>query len=68
MNPVLEGDATVKTQVRALLETMPDDCTWEDVLYEIEVDRSIQRGLEDGRAGRTVSSNEIRKRFGLPQG
>ena len=36
-------------------------------MYEIYVHESVQRGLEDVRAGRTFTSEEIRTKFSLPK-
>ncbi len=56
---------TVKEQARNLVETLPDDSTWEDLMYEIYVQESVQRGLEDARAGRVKTTEEIKAKFGL---
>ena len=57
---------SVKEQARLLIEALPEDGTWDDLMFEIYVHESIQRGLADGRAGRTKTSEEIRLRFQLP--
>ena len=36
-------------------------------MLEIYVHESVQRGLEDGRAGRVRSSEEVRARFQIPK-
>jgi hypothetical protein len=58
---------SVKEQARMLVESLPEDGTWEDLMFEIYTHESIQCGLEDGRAGRTKSSEEIRVRFQIPK-
>ena len=55
---------TVKDEVRKLAEHLPDDATWEDVQYEIYLRQSIEVGLKDADEGRTVASDEARKRLG----
>ncbi|MEQ1858130.1 MAG: hypothetical protein ABL963_16875 [Longimicrobiales bacterium] len=52
-----------KDAVRGLLEKLPDDCTMEDVLYHLYVLRSIDRGLADADAGRTISHEEVAERM-----
>lgn len=54
----------VKAEVRRLAEQLPDDATWEDVLYQIYVRQSIEAGLDDVRAGRLVTADEVRRRLG----
>ena len=45
--------------VRDLLDKLPDDGTLEDVLYHLYVLRTIDRGLEDAEAGRTIPHEEV---------
>lgn len=56
----------IKEEVRRLLEGLPDDASWDDVMYEIYVRKAIESGLADSDAGRTTPVEEVRKRFGLP--
>jgi len=49
-----------------MLEKLPDDLTWDDLMHEIYVRQSIEAGLADSKAGNTVEVGELRKRFGLP--
>ncbi len=57
---------SVRDETRRLAEQLPDDATWEDVLYQVYVRQSIEAGLEDVRAGRVVPAAEVRRRLGLP--
>ena len=58
--------STIKPEARRLVEQLPDDATWEDLMYEIYVRQAIESGLKDSQEGRTVLVGEVRKRFGLP--
>jgi hypothetical protein len=49
-----------------LVEQLPDDATWDDLMYEIYVRQAIEAGLQDSREGRTVSVEEVRRQLGLP--
>ena len=55
----------VRDETRRLAEQLPDDATWEDVLYQVYVRQSIEAGLEDVAAGRLVPATEVRRRLGL---
>jgi hypothetical protein len=57
---------SVKAEARRLVEQLPDDATWEDLLYEIYVRQAIEAGLKDCQDGRTVPVSEVRRRLGLP--
>ena len=56
----------IKEEARRLLEKLPDDLTWDELMHEIYVRQSIEAGLADSKAGKTVEVAEVRKRFGLP--
>jgi predicted transcriptional regulator len=58
--------ATIRDEARRLVDQLPDDATWEDLLYQIYVRQSIDTGLEDCRAGRLIPVEEVRRRLGLP--
>ena len=52
-----------KEEVRRLLELPPDDVSLEDIQYHIYVRQKIERGLEDIKAGRTISEEELETRI-----
>jgi len=56
---------TPKQQVHQVLARLPDDATWDQVVYELAVRRAIERGIADADAGRVVDVAEIRAEFGL---
>ncbi len=55
--------ASTKEQLRELIERLPDDCTVEDVQYHLYVQQKVERGLEDVRAGRVLSHEEVERRM-----
>lgn len=57
----------IKSKVRETIETLPDDATWDDVMYRLYVRQKIETGLKDVELGRTLPVSEVRKRFGLPE-
>lgn len=56
----------IKDVAKSLIDKMPDNATWDDLMYEIYVRQAIESGLEDSKAGRTKDVGEIRKKYGLP--
>jgi predicted transcriptional regulator len=48
-----------KATVRALLDRLPDDCTFEDVLYHLYVLQRVSAGVADAEAGRTLSHEQV---------
>jgi hypothetical protein len=57
----------VKEEAHRLVDKMPEDSTWDDLIHEIYVRQVIERGLADSKAGRTKDVGEIRRKFGLPE-
>jgi hypothetical protein len=56
----------IKEEAKRLLEKLPDDLTWDDLMHEIYVRQSIEAALADSEAGKTIEVSELRERFGLP--
>lgn len=52
-----------KTNARAAIERLPDDATWDDVMYELYVRESIDAGIADVAAGRTTPHEQVRARL-----
>ena len=57
---------SVKAQAYKLVDNLPDSATWEDVMYRIYVRETVEAGISDSDAGRTIDVKEVRKKFGLP--
>jgi len=56
----------VKNEARRLVESLPEDVTWDELMHQIYVLQSIEAGLADSEAGKTVDVKAVRERFGLP--
>ncbi len=57
-------NATIKDDVRRLIDTLPDEATWEDLQYQIYFRQAVEAGLKDSREGRVVPLGEARRQFG----
>jgi predicted transcriptional regulator len=55
----------VKEEARRLVENLPEDVTWDGLMYQIYVRQNIEAGLADSEADRVVEVEEVRKGFGL---
>lgn len=55
----------VKEEARRLVEELPDDASWDDLMYQIYVRQAIEAGLRDSEAGRTTDVKNVRTRLGL---
>ena len=57
----------IKSAVRQLVDSLPDDATWDDVMYRVYVRQAIDAGRQDASEGRPVDVAEVRRQFGLPE-
>jgi len=57
--------ANLKAEARRLVDQLPEDATWEDLMYEIYVRQKIEAGLKASDEDRAIDVEEVRKRFGL---
>jgi len=55
----------LKEKALKLVNDLPDDATWDDLMYKIYVQQAIEAGLKDSDAGRTMSVKDVRAKFGL---
>lgn len=53
----------IKEQAKRLIEILPEDMTWDDLMHEIYVRQSIEAGLADSDAGRATDVAEVRAKF-----
>lgn len=57
----------IKRVAHQLVEELPENATWEDLMYQIYVRQTIEAGLADSEAGQTYDVREVRAKFGLSQ-
>ena len=56
---------TVKEEALKILKGLPDQATWDDLMYTIYVRQAIEAGMRYSEAGKTLSVEEVRAKFGL---
>ncbi len=54
---------TIKDEARQLIERMPDDTTWEDIMYAVYVRMKIDRGLQEADEGDVIPQEEVERRL-----
>ena len=55
----------IKQRAHELIEALPDDATWQDLLYALELRGNVEVGLADAKAGRVAEAAELRRDYGL---
>jgi hypothetical protein len=56
-----------KEEAHRIIDRMPPNATWDDLMREIYVREAVERGLADSNAGRTKDVKEVRAKYGLPE-
>ncbi|HZS47042.1 MAG TPA: hypothetical protein VFC63_18350 [Blastocatellia bacterium] len=56
---------SIKEEARRLVEQLPDNATWDDLMNQVYVRQVIEAGLEDSKAERTACVEDVRQGFGL---
>ncbi len=54
---------TTKESILELVRKLPDDVTWDDVLYQLFVQRKIEEGIRQHEAGETLTHEEVKSRL-----
>ncbi len=55
--------STAKNEVQKLLNTLPDNCSLEDIQYHLYVIEKVRNGLEIAGTQGTLSQEEVEQRL-----
>lgn len=59
--------ANRKQVAHQLIDKLPDDATYDDMMRELYEHQAIERGLADSDADRVTDNKAIRAQYGLPE-
>ena len=51
--------AIVKEKMKEVIDSQPDNATYEEILRELAFERMVERGLMDSREGHVISNREM---------
>jgi predicted transcriptional regulator len=54
----MDGPTGIKREAQRLVEQLPEQASWDDLMYEIYVRQAVERGIADADAGRVVPHDE----------
>jgi len=57
----------IKEEAQRLIEKLPENITWDDLMHEIYVRQAIEAGLADSEVGCVKEVEQVREEFGLPK-
>lgn len=47
-------DINIKQEAYKLIERLPENSIWDDLMYQIHVRQTVEAGLEDSKAGNLI--------------
>jgi predicted transcriptional regulator len=53
----------IKDEAKKMIDRLPDNATWDDIMYELYVKKKIAVGLKAAEEGRVVSHEDAKKRL-----
>jgi predicted transcriptional regulator len=56
----------VKEEALKLIDGLPEETSWDDIIYQMYVRKKIEKGIEAADQGRVVAHDEVKKRFLSP--
>lgn len=51
-----------KDDARKIIESLPEQATWDDIMYQFYVKKKITDSLEAAEEGRILTHEDVRKR------
>ena len=51
-----------KDDARKIIESLPEQATWDDIIYQFYVKKKITDSLEAAEEGRILTHEDVRKR------
>jgi len=55
----------IKKETDLLIDDLPEETNWDDLMYKIYVRQKIEKGLKDSEEGRVYSTDEVREKLNL---
>jgi len=54
---------TVKEKMAEIINELPDDSTYDEILRELAFRRMVERGLKNSNEGKTIANDEMERRI-----
>ncbi len=52
-----------KQEIKKVIDSLPDDSSYDEILKELAFDRMIQKGLKDSKENKTISNTEMKNKI-----
>jgi predicted transcriptional regulator len=53
----------VREEAQKVIDALPEETSWDDVIYQMYVRKKIAQGIEAAEQGRIVTHEEVKKQF-----
>ena len=55
--------SNIKEKMTEVIQSLPEDATYEEIMRELAFEKMVERGLEDSRSGRVMSNEDLERRI-----
>jgi len=55
--------STAKDQIKQILESQPDDSSYDEILREIAFKRMVDKGLTDMEKGKVITNDDMKSKI-----
>jgi len=53
----------IKEKMKEIIESQPDDASYDEIIRELAFERMVERGLEDAKKERVITNEEMKHRI-----
>jgi hypothetical protein len=53
----------IKDEAKKIIDSLPDQATWDDVMYQFYVKKKISASLKAAEEGNVLSHDDVKKRL-----
>ncbi|NLD26663.1 MAG: hypothetical protein GX661_04805 [Acholeplasmataceae bacterium] len=53
----------LKDEAKRIIEDLPENATWDDLMYQLYVKKRVETGLKEIENGQTMTHEEVKKRL-----
>jgi len=53
----------LKEEALKLIDGLPEETSWDDIIYQMYVRKKIEKGIQAAEQGRVVAHDEVKKQF-----
>ena len=54
---------TVKEKMAGVIQSQPDDASYDEIMRELVFQRMVERGLDDSRQRKVIDNEEMKRRI-----